>query len=399
MPAQQRLTAARIERLKPREKRYLVPDPEAPGLYVRVSPAGAKKFTIVARDPGGKQIWREVDGLAVGDPLDAVRLKAREGIRRLKVGLDPFPPPPPKADSFGAVVANYLDLHVEGNGRDGAPLRSKSEIERCLNKYVLPLWRDRDFESIKRSDVTKLLDSIVKDHGARQADYVLAIVRGIMNWQAARLDEYVSPIVRGMGRTKPAERKRILDDDEIRTIWPHLTDTFGALVKLLLLTDQRRQKVASIRWPDISIDGVWTIPTEEREKSNAEVLALPALALDIIRAQPRIAANDYILAGRSGGFFNGFSKGKARLDERAPIAHWTLHDVRRTAKSLMSRAHVRPDISERVMGHAIAGVEGVYDRHQYIEEKKDALARLAALVQRIIDPLDDNVVSITSIRP
>jgi len=98
-----------------------------------------------------------------------------------------------------------------------------------------------------RAYVTRLLDGIVKDHGARQADYVLAIVRGIMNWQASRLDDYTSPIIVQMARTKPAERKRerILDDVEIRALWPHLTGTFGGMVKLLLLTGQRREKVAA----------------------------------------------------------------------------------------------------------------------------------------------------------
>lgn len=205
--AMQRLTQARIERLRPQEKRYLVPDPEAPGLYVRVTPAGHKSFTIVGRDPAGKQLWREVAGATVGDPLDDVRVKAREGIRRLKTGQEPFPPPAPKAETFGTVAASYMELHVEGKGRDGVPLRSQPEIERCLNKYVLPLWKDRDFEDIRRSDVTRLLDGIVKENGPRQADYVLAIVRGLMNWQASRLDDYVSPIVRRMARTKPAERK------------------------------------------------------------------------------------------------------------------------------------------------------------------------------------------------
>jgi integrase len=388
----QRLTQARIEKLRPQPKRYLVPDPEAPGLYVRVSPAGAKTFTVVARDPAGKQVWREVDGAIIGDPLDEVRAKAREGIRRLKAGLDPFPPPAPRADTFGAVAANYLALHVEANG-----LRSRPEIERCLDKYILPLWRDREFEDIRRSDVTRLLDGIVKDHGARQADYVLAIVRAIMNWQASHLDDYVSPIVRRMARTKPAERKRerILDDDEIRALWLHLTGTFGAMVKLLLLTGQRREKVATMRWSDVSADGVWTIPAEAREKGNARELALPELALDVIREQRRIVGNDYVLAGhRRGGFFNGYSKAKRELDERAGVSGWVLHDLRRTARSLMSRAGVRPDVAERVLGHVIAGVEGVYDRHSYVDEKRDALARLAALVERILDPPGENVVEL-----
>jgi integrase len=391
--AGQRLTQARIEKLRPTEKRYQVPDQECPGLYVRITPAGSKTFTIVARDPAGRQVWREVKGAIVGDPLDDVRTKAREGLRRLKAGQDPFPPPPPRADTFGAVVANYLVLHVEANG-----LRTRPEIERCLNKYVLPLWREREFEDIRRSDVTRLLDGIVKNHGARQADVVLAIVRGIMNWQGSRLDDYVSPIVRRMARTKPAERKRerILADDELRTLWPILgqSGSFGAMLKLLLLSAQRREKVAAMRWSDISIDGVWTIPAEVREKGNARVLALPDIAVDVIRALPRIAGNEYVFAGRTGGCVNGFSKAKVAIDEKAGIAAWVLHDLRRTARSLMSRAGVRPDVAERVLGHVIAGVEGVYDRHQYSAEKADALARLAALVARILDPPAENVVEL-----
>jgi integrase len=391
--AGQKLTQARIDRLRPMPKRYQIPDPECPGLYLRVSPAGSKTFTIVARGPDKKQVWKEVEGIEAGDPLDDVRAKAREGIRRLKAGQAPFPPPAPRADTFGTVVDNYLKLHVEANG-----LRSRPEIERCLNKYVLPVWRDREFEGIRRSDVTRLLDAVVKNHGARQADYVLAIVRGIMNWQASRLDDYVSPIVRRMARTKPAERKRerILDDDELRTLWPILSEagTFGALVKLLLLSGQRREKVAAMRWADISIDGVWTIPSEDREKGNARALALPEMVVDIIRAQPRIVGNEYVFAGRTDGPFNGFSKAKAAVDERAGITPWVLHDLRRTARSLMSRAGVRPDIAERVLGHVIAGVEGVYDRHQYFEEKREALARLAGLLERILDPPAENVVEL-----
>ena len=73
------------------------------------------------------------------------------------------------------------------------------------------------------------------------------------------------------------------------------------------------------------------------------------------------------------------------------IPHWTLHDLRRTAKTLMVRAGVRPDISERVLGHAIVGVEGTYDRHSYADEKRDALEKLAAMIERILDPLPSTV--------
>ena len=81
-----------------------------------------------------------------------------------------------------------------------------------------------------------------------------------------------------------------------------------------------------------------------------------------------------------------------------PIPNWTLHDLRRTAKTLMARAGVRPDISERVLGHVIAGVEGTYDRHSYADEKRDALEKLAAMVERILSPLPSNVETLDSHR-
>jgi integrase len=120
------------------------------------------------------------------------------------------------------------------------------------------------------------------------------------------------------------------------------------------------------------------------------------MALEIIRAQPRFASNPYVFAGRGDGHFNGFSPCKQTLNAKVKIAPWKFHDLRRTARSLMSRAGVRPDIAERVMGHAIAGVEGIYDRHSYLDEKADALKRLADLIEKIINPPIGNVVSLVA---
>jgi integrase len=181
------------------------------------------------------------------------------------------------------VAADWLERHVEAKS-----LRSNPEINRFLNPHILPARKDREFASIRRSDVAALLDKVEDNQGARQADHVLAIVRGIMNWYAARNDDDAVSIVRGMRRTNPKERARTrkLSDAEIRAVWKvaEANRAFGALIRLLLLTAQRREKVVTMRWRDISMDGVWTIPTEEREKRNAMELVLPKLALDIIRA-------------------------------------------------------------------------------------------------------------------
>jgi integrase len=314
--------------------------------------------------------------------------------------------------SFKEIADNWIKRHVEASA-----LRSAHEIKRQLDKYVYPKWKDRPFLEIRRRDVTELLEHIADHHSRSQADAVLATIRGVMTWHQSRDDDYISPIVKGMklDKRKPKERqrKRILNDDEIRAVWAATDDmpVFGPLVRLALLTGQRREKVATMQWDDLK-DGVWTIAAEEREKGTAGTLKLPKLALDIIAAQPRIAHNPHVFAGSARGrrrnptvrpagppAFNSFSQRKQELDEKLPkMPPWVLHDLRRTARSLMSRAGVRPDIAERVLGHAIPGVEGVYDRFHYDDEKADALRRLAHLIETIINPPKGNVVTMTRTR-
>jgi integrase len=384
------LTDKGVQALKPRAARYAEPDPELRGLFVRVQPSGSKSFVVVARDPYGKQIWATI-GAADVLRIEEARDTAREVIKRIRAGMPAFEAPPVKPDSFADVSSDWLKRHVQANG-----LRSQNEIERCLGMYVLPAWKDRDFISIRRGDVTRLLDHVQDQHGARQADYVLAITRAIANWHASRHDDYVSPFTRGMRRTDPATRKRarILDDAEIKLIWQAAEGggRFGAILRLLLLTAQRREKVSAMQWVDVSVDGTWTVPADPRAKGTGGALVLPVAAIDIIRAQPRLGDNPHVFAGSGMGPFSGFSKAKRELDAKLPhMPQWQLHDLRRTARSLMARAGVRPDVAERVMGHAIAGVEGVYDRHSYRDEKTDALKRLAGLVATILNPPKGNV--------
>jgi integrase len=375
-----------VAALKPRSKRYTFPDPEMRGHYVRVTPNGKKSFVAVTLDPHGKQVWATLGSAEVLSITEA-REKARECINRVKDGQPAFKTPPNKPASVESVAETWLQRHVRAKG-----LRSEREIARLLRVHVYPAWKDRAFLDIRRSDVTALLDAVQDDHGARQADYVLAILSGICNWFAVRHDNYVPPIVRGMRRQSPQARARarILSDDEIRAFWKaaEASGTFGALVRLLLLTAQRLAKVASMRWQDISLDGVWTIPTEPREKGTPGELVLPDVAIQIIRSQTRFAHNPYVFAGSGDGPFNSFGRSKQALDANLPkgMSHWTLHDLRRTARSLMSRTGVRPDIAERVLGHALQGVEAVYDRHAYKDEKADALRRLAALIEGIVHP-------------
>jgi integrase len=362
--------------LKPRAARYAFPDPELRGHYVRVMPTGAKSYATVAR-ANGKQIWATI-GAADTMSIDDARDQAREVLKRLRAGL----PATESSGTFGSVAANWLKRHVAAN-----KLRSHREIKRLLDAHVLPVWGDREFLLIRRSDVAALLDEIEDGHSARQADAVLTVVRSLMNWFATRHDDYTPPVVRGMRRQSPhaAARARMLNDDELRTIWlaAESLGPFGAGVRLCLLTAQRKAKVFNMKWSEL--DGSeWTIPREPREKENAGVLVLPNAALAIVQAQPRFVSNPHVFAGRNNGPVTGMSGCKLRIDRVSGVTGWRLHDLRRTARSLLSRAGVWPDIAERVMGHAIGGVEGIYDRHEYKAEKADALQRLAAVINDIV---------------
>lgn len=439
------LTPKRLDNLAPAPKgrRYELADALIKGLRVRVGDEAVERgryqgkaasisFVLLARFPPSTAPTRRTLGrfergqpdageAAVGRgilTLEAARNLAADWKAMIRRGLDPAAEarkeqvaaePAPEPETFERVAESFMVQHVRKK-----ELRSAAETQRILDKYLYPKWRDREFASIRRRDVAKLLDEI-EERAPVQADRVLAVLSKLCSWYQARDEDYISPIVRGMRRTDPSERARDrvlgdneeLGDAELRIFWEACegAGTFGAFCRFALLTGQRRGKVLSLRRADIGRDGVWTIPAEAREKSNAKRLKLPAMALEIIKAQSEREDNAFVFAGRSDRPINGMTKDKARLDaaiakanEGEPIPHWTVHDLRRTAKSLMARAGVRPDISERVLGHAIAGVEGVYDRHPYDREKAEALKRLASLITRIVTPPMGNVIPIKADR-
>lgn len=407
-----------VETVRPNpNKRVTVFDEATTGLCLLVTPRGKKTFTLVARGPAqggkpGKQIWREV-GAYPEMSVSEARERAREGLPRIKAGLDPFPPEiePERPETFNDVADNFIKRHVRKEGQGEPALRSAPEIERQLDQFFRPKWGDKPFAEIRRSDVAKALQAIADERGPVMADRALATLSKLFKQQTPFMpDEWQPPLMTGMRKTKASARARtrvVADPDngdgDLKLIWQAAgkSGTFGAMVRVLLLTAQRRTKVATMKWADLADDGTWTIPAEPGEKGNAGKLKLPVLAIEIIRALPEISGNPYVFAARAKSHISGYGPLKKKLDAEIAKANggtaikpWELHDLRRTAKSLMARAGVRPDISERVLGHAIRGVEGVYDRHRYDEEKAEALKALAGLVERILAGNAANVVQL-----
>jgi integrase len=161
------------------------------------------------------------------------------------------------------------------------------------------------------------------------------------------------------------------------------------------LTAQRRANVATLRWEELTDSG-WVIPARKFKTGQEQVVPLSGAAEALLGEKRK---KGFVFSSDGGKRpFSGYSKSKKVLDariaairrqaRRAPMSHWVLHDLRRTARSLMSRAGVSADHAERVLGHAIVGVRAIYDRHAFLVEKRDALQRLAWLVERILDPSD-----------
>jgi integrase len=195
--------------------------------------------------------------------LKAVR-EARNLRQRIDRGENPLAEraPTPATKTIAAILDEFVGRYVERE----AKLRSAGYIKRAFEQLVKPRIGKIGVYELRRSDVAKMLDMIADERGFVMADQTLAYLRKAFNWYAGKDDEFRSPIVRGMSRTKPRERARtrVLSDDEIRMAWPVLeaSGTFGALVKTLLLTAQRRDEVAKMSRAEIGKDGIWVIPAE-----------------------------------------------------------------------------------------------------------------------------------------
>jgi len=307
------------------------------------------------------------------------------------------------------VVERYIAERASRN-------RTGAETERIMRRYVLPEWKHREIEEIERSDITALLGKIAEGrikYGERKigtprvAHATFAQISALFNWYAAKYasDAFRSPVVRGMveadWRIKP--RDRVLSDAELHALWRACREqgVYGAAVLTALLTAQRFHRVTAMRRSDIRGDGVWD-PRNDDDASNKQASEVPlsTLVLDVIDSVPVIddgsdGGKDFVFTLNGKTPMNSWSDAKERLDRRMaellvgiapgqPVAPWQHRDLRRTARSLMSRAGVSREISERCLGHVMGGVEGVYDRHSYLDEKRAAFEKLDGLVSGIV---------------
>jgi integrase len=357
------------------------------GLALRVSPA-AKSWCFHYTADGVRK--RLTLGTYPATSLSKARTLATEARGLLEEGKDPNSARAARENSVKAICEEYL-------AREGPRLRSVQQRSNAFNRLVYPVLGNVQIDAIRRTDIVRLLDKIEDENGPMMADMVLRFVSKVFNWHASRSDDFRSPLVRGMARTSPKERarERILTDDEIRSVWSKAEDRFGLLLRFILLTTARRTEASEMTWGEIK-DGVWTLPAARNKtkvdlvrplsKAALNVLAQTGQGISSAHLMSNGMANRAVFSTKNGKPITGFSKYKFDFDKACGVKGWTIHDLRRTARSLMSRAGVNADIAERCLGHVIGGVRGIYDRHEYFEEKKRAFELLASQIDRIVNP-------------
>jgi integrase len=405
-----KLTDLFVERAPtPAKDRVEYFDTTFPALALRVTSSGHKSWSLFYRNSGRLRRYT-IGNYPAFDPA-AARKAASTALHRLAEGIDPGEEkrvrrnaPKPLADDFASVAREYLERQVKRNTAES----TFKETARILEQDVIPEWGKRPIGSILRRDVSALIDKKAASGAEVQANRILARLRTLFGWAVEKDRIPGNPCDGLRPPTKEKSRDRVLGEDEIRIFWcaaDELDWPFGPLFKLLLLTAQRRDEVASMEWSEINLDtGVWSIPREKAKNDHGHNVQLSVEALAIIKGLPRVAG-PYVFSTNGKTSVSGFSRAKERLDalmlaalkaaaaergedpEETALEPWILHDLRRTATTGMAGLRVLPHVVDRILNHTsgtIRGVARVYNRFEYQDERKAALEAWGRAVESTV---------------
>lgn len=382
-----RLTDAKLKELRPPETGQVEHiDSDVPGLRARIGKSGAITFILRKRVAG------RVRNVALGrfgprfGIVDA-RRKARALISDVEAGRG-MPAPAPRsaigALTFRAMLPQYLASKTD--------LRSHAEIKRILEGYVLPDFGDRLADTVSRGDVTRLVDQVAQ-RAPTMARAVHAQLSAFYSWALPRLDRLDGNPCRDAGRpTKAKARDRVLTDGEMAALWKvaHSEPApWGPGLKLLMLTGARRDEVFSADRAEFDVKAkLWTIPPDRAKNGVAHIIPLSSAALAVVKSIPEVDGSGKLFPTRTKSRQaeagpSGFSKAQQRFRDAVDKAlkrkvgeHWTMHDIRRTVATGLQRLGVRFEVTEAVLNHvsgARGGIAGVYQRHDWKAEKRQAL--------------------------
>jgi integrase len=377
------LTAAGVDRIKPPKQGQIDRfDRGYPGLCLRISYGGAKTWIFFYRLRG--KLRRLSLGRFPGMTLDEARNAWRAARLAVSKGESPAHIKPTAADTFAATAEEWLQ-------RDQAKNRSANEVRRAIEHDVMPAWGERLIAMITRRDVLELIDGVADRGALTMARRLHSHLHRLFRWAVGRGILEVNPMADLPKPGAAVKRDRVLSDGELRAVWMAAEKTawpYGPAIRLLILTAARREEVGALRWSEIHGNEI-RIPGERSKSGEPRIIPLSPAAVDLIGALPR--TGDHVFSANGSGL-GGWSKAKRAIDTTAaemnggPLAPWRLHDIRRTTATGLQRLGVGLQVVESVLGHVSgsrAGIVGVYQRHQFEAEKRQALEAWAGEVARI----------------
>ena len=413
MTIRRALTTKTVEAIKPDpNQRREIPDQALSGLYLVVQPSGAKSWALRYRYAGKpKKLtlgrW-PVMGLA-----DA-RAAASNAIEAVDYGNDPSAA---KKATKAARLETQLSerdkiktLVEKFGARHLSTLKSGETVKRELNRHVVAIWGERDIQTITKRDVIDLLDGIADSGRVVTANRVRAYLNKFLNWAVERDIIGQSPAMGVKPAAKEKSRDRVLTDQEIKWFWQACSiegQPWGHLGKMLLLTGQRLGEVVNMIDREITGD-LWHLTADRTKNGRAHDVALSEAARAVLGGVERVKGQaGYVFTTNGASALQGYHKGRNHIAKRmaeiasheageaVEIPHWTFHDLRRTAATCMARLGIPVRVTEAVLNHVSGtggGIVGVYQRHDYADEKRNALDAWARFVGDLVDGQPDNVV-------
>lgn len=391
------------------------------GFGLRVSPGGAKAYVLQYRMTGAKADRRYTIGRHGPWTPDKARDRAAELRRLVDTGVDPF-----EADeaahkgrerervanlerAFDVVADAWLKSYrLDRHGK--ARRQSSVNIATTVVRHLKAKFGTRRIDELGRADIIAAIDAIAPEKVAMRSS-VFSYGRILWKWAFARELVDVIPFAALSAPAKPASRDVILSDAELATVWRasrKVEYPFGPAFRLLLLTGQRRSEVFGMRWEEVDKRAAtWTIPPERAKNNQQHVVPLTDLAISELTAmltQPGQKAPEawpkqgLVFTTNNKTAASGISKAKLRLDAAATeiakevgdkVSEWRLHDLRRTVATGLQKLGVRMEVTEAVLNHisgSKAGIVGIYQRHDWAEEKRAALGLWARHVATLIAP-------------
>jgi integrase len=355
-------------------------DDKVIGLGARKQTRGV--FYYLRYRHNGAQIMKSIGRHGSPWTPDTARNRARELLGTLAGGHDPFAQSL-NSESFGAEIERYL-LRKKASLKP----RSFEEVERYMRKHCAPLHRLKLGE-IDRRTIAVLLGQIEQASGPVARNRARSALSDLFSWCITEGLLETNPVQGTAKVDEGASRERVLSQEELRKLWRNLgEDKFSDIVRLLLLTGQRRGEISALAWSEVRLaKGMIILPPARTKNKRQHELPLSRQALSIMERQPRRNSSAFLFSDVKG--FKNWDAAKARLDQRLGIAAWTLHDLRRSCATGMAELGVQPHIIEAVLNHVSghkAGVAGIYNRARYEGEMRSALQRWADHIDALTRP-------------